>query len=73
MAYRTARLGAGGAIPRPVARHPEHGVGAGPHCDPLHYWDVYFDITELSKKALDGANISIPFPQRDVHLYKHGA
>lgn len=42
-----------------------------PFCDPAHYWDVYFDITENSKKALDAANISIPFPQRDVHVYEH--
>ena len=36
-----------------------------------HYWDVYFDVTEKAKLALDAANISIPFPQRDVHVFKH--
>lgn len=35
------------------------------------YWDVYWDVTEQVKKQLDNANISIPFPQRDVHIYKH--
>lgn len=35
------------------------------------YWDVYWDTMETTKKELDKANISIPFPQRDVHLYKH--
>jgi small conductance mechanosensitive channel len=35
------------------------------------YWAVYFDITEKIKKAFDANNISIPFPQRDVHIYKH--
>lgn len=39
-----------------------------PHCHPDHYWDVFFDINEAMKKALDKNNISIPFPQRDVHL-----
>lgn len=39
-----------------------------PHCDPAHYWDVYFDIYEAGKEALDAANISIPFPQLDVHM-----
>jgi len=39
-----------------------------PHCLPEHYWDVYFDINEAVKKALDKNAISIPFPQRDVHL-----
>jgi small conductance mechanosensitive channel len=26
---------------------------------------------EKVKKALDEAGISIPYPQRDVHLYEH--
>ncbi|MGA1842322.1 MAG: mechanosensitive ion channel family protein [bacterium] len=34
------------------------------------YWNVYFDVTENVKKAFDAQNISIPFPQQDVHLYK---
>lgn len=36
------------------------------------YWDVYFDITEKVKLALDKNGISIPYPQRDVHM-KTGA
>jgi len=44
-----------------------------PHCKPEHYWDVYFGITEASKKALDAHDITIPFPQRDVHLYQHAS
>ncbi len=35
------------------------------------YWDVYWDVTEQVKKQLDNANITIPFPQRDVHIYNH--
>ena len=35
------------------------------------YWDVFFDYTESVKKQFDGAKISIPFPQQDVHLYNH--
>lgn len=34
------------------------------------YWDVYFATQENVKVALDGAGISIPFPQRDVHMIK---
>lgn len=37
------------------------------------YWGVYFDLTEKIKKTFDANDISIPFPQRDVHLYQHGA
>lgn len=39
-----------------------------PHCAPEHYWDVYFTTLESCKVALDEAGISIPFPQRDVHM-----
>jgi len=39
-----------------------------PHCKPKDYWDVYFSVNEAVKKALDENAISIPFPQRDVHL-----
>ena len=35
------------------------------------YWGVYFDLTEKIKKAFDANGVSIPFPQRDVHLYRH--
>jgi len=35
------------------------------------YWDVYFDTTENIKKNFDAEGISIPFPQRDVHVYEH--
>ena len=42
-----------------------------PWCDPANYWDVYFDTLEKGKAALDKAGITIPFPQRDVHLIDH--
>ena len=35
------------------------------------YWGVYFDLSENIKKSFDSEGISIPFPQRDVHIYKH--
>ena len=35
------------------------------------YGSLFFDITEKVKKQFDGADISIPFPQRDVHVYNH--
>ncbi|MFO7851193.1 MAG: mechanosensitive ion channel family protein [Bacteroidota bacterium] len=35
------------------------------------YWSLFFDMNEKVKKAFDSEGISIPFPQQDVHLYKH--
>ncbi len=35
------------------------------------YWGVYFALTETIKKRFDQEGISIPFPQRDVHVYEH--
>jgi small conductance mechanosensitive channel len=39
-----------------------------PWCDASDYWSVYFDVTEKSKHVLEENGISIPFPQRDVHI-----
>ena len=35
------------------------------------YWGFYFDTMENVKKQFDAQGISIPFPQRDVHMYEH--
>lgn len=35
------------------------------------YWSFFFDTTENVKKQFDAQGISIPFPQRDVHVYEH--
>jgi len=35
------------------------------------YWGVYFDTMEAVKKRFDAEGVSIPYPQRDVHVYKH--
>lgn len=32
------------------------------------YWTVYWDITRAVKEAFDAEGVSIPYPQRDVHL-----
>jgi small conductance mechanosensitive channel len=32
-------------------------------------WPYYWDMHEKVKKAFDEADITIPFPQRDVHVY----
>ena len=36
------------------------------------YWDVYWDITREVKQRFDADGISIPFPQRDVHIHNEG-
>lgn len=44
-----------------------------PWCATADYWDVRWDITREVKLVFDEEGISIPFPQRDVHLHPAGA
>ena len=37
------------------------------------YWTVYWEVTRNVKERFDEEGISIPFPQRDIHVYQHGA
>ena len=34
------------------------------------YWSLLFDLNKAAKLRLDAEGISIPFPQRDVHLFE---
>mgnify|MGYP001129107525 FL=1 len=34
------------------------------------YWNVWLEMSEKVKKTFDSNGVSIPFPQRDVHLFK---
>lgn len=42
-----------------------------PWCNVDDYWDVYFDVTENMKIALDNAGIEIPYPH-SVEIQKQG-
>jgi small conductance mechanosensitive channel len=42
-------------------------------CNGADYWDLLFDTTKAAKQRLDAEGITIPFPQRDVHLYQEPA
>lgn len=35
------------------------------------YWTVYWDMMREVKLRFDAEGISIPFPQRDMHIYDH--
>ena len=37
------------------------------------YWSVYWDLTRSVKETFDRHGISIPFPQRDVHVYREAS
>lgn len=41
-----------------------------PWVEAANYWDVRFATLERVKNALDEAGISIPYPQRDVHMHE---
>ncbi|NRA93626.1 MAG: mechanosensitive ion channel [Psychroserpens sp.] len=42
-----------------------------PWCKTEDYWDVYFDVTENTKNALDASGIEIPYPHQ-VEIQKQG-
>ena len=59
--------------PEPFVNVSEHGDSAVNFvvrvwCNTSDYWNVYFDLMEQAKIRFDEENISIPFPQIDVHL-----
>jgi len=41
-----------------------------PWCKAEDYWNVKFDLTRRLKEELEATGCSIPFPQRDVHLFR---
>lgn len=41
-----------------------------PWCNTSDYWGVYFGITEKVKIIFDQEGITIPYPQRDVHIHQ---
>jgi small conductance mechanosensitive channel len=59
--------------PEPVVRVHELGDSSvnfvvRPWVETENYWEVYWDITRSVKERFDAEGVSIPFPQRDVHL-----
>ena len=44
-----------------------------PWCKKEDYWALRFDLNRALKEELEKAGCSIPFPQRDVHLYNESA
>jgi small conductance mechanosensitive channel len=48
-------------------------IVARPWVNSSDYWGLLFDITEKLKKRFDEEGVSIPYPQRDVHVYEHKA
>ncbi|WP_315980379.1 mechanosensitive ion channel domain-containing protein [Aliamphritea spongicola] len=42
-----------------------------PWVNSADYWNVLFETTEAVKLRFDAEGISIPYPQMDVHQYKH--
>jgi small conductance mechanosensitive channel len=55
-----------------VGEHGESSVNlfVRPWANAEDYWGIYFDMMEKVKIEFDKANISIPFPQRDVHIHQ---
>ena len=45
-------------------------IAVRPWVKPEHYWNVYSDVLEGTKEALDLANIEIPYPHMVLHNYQ---
>lgn len=43
-------------------------LGVRPFVKAADYWQAQWDLTERIKQAFDAAGITIPFPQRDLHI-----
>ena len=61
--------------PEPRIAVLEHGdssinIACRPWIKSNEYWDAYFDLMETVKKRFDEEGISIPYPQRDIHIVK---
>jgi small conductance mechanosensitive channel len=41
-----------------------------PWCNAADYWALRFDLNRSLKEGLEAAGCSIPYPQRDVHMYQ---
>ncbi len=48
-------------------------IAVRPWVNTSDYWAVRGDLLENLKRELEGAGLSIPYPQRDVHLYREAA
>ncbi|MBN2433464.1 MAG: mechanosensitive ion channel [Acidobacteria bacterium] len=46
-------------------------IAVRPWVNASEYFNVLMDVTETVKKRFDAAGIHIPFPQHDVHIYRH--
>lgn len=65
-----------------IYQDPEPAIGVAGHgdnaihldmrvwCDTAEYWNVYYYLNEQVKLAFDVADISIPYPQVDVHVVR---
>ena len=61
--------------PEPFVRLSKHADSALTYtvrvwCNNADYWTVYYDVLEGVKAAFDKNEISIPYPQIDVHMNK---
>jgi len=65
------------STPEPAVKVNELGESSvdfvvRPWCKTSDYWTVRCDLQKSIKQRLDAEGISIPYPQRDLHLVSGG-
>lgn len=65
-------------LPEPAPVVKVHTLGSSsvdiicrPWVKSTDYWGMYWDMTRKVKERFDNEGITIPFPQQDVHLFRH--
>jgi len=52
-----------------IAGH-QHDLVVRPWVKTPDYWNVRWDLTRSIKLRFDAEGIELPYPQRDVHLFR---
>ena len=58
-----------------IVEHAQNSINFGVRvwCEKENYWSIYYDLLEKVKIRFDEENITIPYPQMDLHVKHHSS